>query len=220
MKNPSFGDVTVLLVDDHAMFREGLRLVIEAQQGVRVVGEAGDGREALEMVEKIHPQVVVMDIAMPNLNGLDATRQIRRRFPDVQVVILTMHERRQYLTQILQAGAIGCVLKRSAGIELLSAIKAAARRETYFSPSIANVLVDDYRRHLMEGDGADPLTEREREIVQLIAEGKPNADIAKFLGLSVHTVTTHRANIMRKTDSGNAVDLVKYAMRMGMINAE
>lgn len=220
MKNPSFGDVTVLLVDDHAMFREGLRLVIEAQQGVRVVGEAGDGREALEMVEKIHPQVVVMDIAMLNLNGLDATRQIRRRFPDVQVVILTMHERRQYLTQILQAGAIGCVLKRSAGTELLSASKAAARRETYFSPSIANVLVDDYRRHLMEGDGADPLTEREREIVQLIAEGKPNADIAKFLGLSVHTVTTHRANIMRKTDSGNAVDLVKYAMRMGMINAE
>src|SRR5437660_4125545 len=132
-------DTKVLLVDDHAILRDGLRMVLEAQPGISVVGEAENGREALDLVEQLHPDVVVMDIAMPQMNGAEATRQIKRRWPSVQVVILTMHENQQYLVQIVNAGATACVLKRSAGTELVTAVKAAARGESYFSPAIATL---------------------------------------------------------------------------------
>lgn len=215
-------DTKVLLADDHAILRDGLRMVLEAQPGITVIGEAGDGRKALDMVEELHPDVVVMDIAMPNLNGLEATRQIKRRFPYVKVVILTMHENPQYLTQIVKAGATGAVLKRSAGTELVTAVKAAAHGESFFSPTIASMLLDDYRT-LLTQEAPDPLellTEREREILQLVAEGKTNAEIAELLTLSIKTVQTHRAHLMEKLDAHDRTDLVKHAMRAGMIPAE
>lgn len=212
----------VLLVDDHAIVREGLRMVLAAEQGIEVIGEAGDGREAVKLVETLGPDVVVMDIAMPNLNGLEATRQIARRFPEVRVVILTMHENQQYLLQIVKAGATGCVLKRSMGRELVTAVESAARGESYFSPAIATKVVADYRRLLTRpgGEDEDPLTEREREVLQLVVEGQTNREIADLLTLSIKTIQAHRANIMEKVGAHDRADLVKYAIRTGMIAAE
>jgi DNA-binding NarL/FixJ family response regulator len=214
--------VNVLLVDDHAIVREGLRLVLAAEPDIDVIGEAGDGREALDLVERLKPHVVVMDIAMPNLNGLEATTQIRRRFPQVHVVILTMHENELYFNQIIKAGATGCVLKRSMGRELVTAIQAAALGENYFSPTVATKVFQHYQQ-LLQHPGTtvdEPLTEREREILQLIAEGHTNREIAEMLTLSIKTVQAHRANIMDKLDVHDRTDLVKYAIRVGMISAE
>lgn len=209
---------TVLIADDHTMLREGLHMVLEAESGIEVVGEAEDGRQALEMVEQQQPDVVVTDIAMPNLNGLEATRQIKRRFPWVQVVILTMHEERQYLAGILNSGAIGAVLKRSAGQDLIRAVHAAARGQEYFSPGIETVVQDDYRLHPgQESDTSAPdLTSREREVLQLVAEGMTSRQIARTLGVSVKTVQTHRSHLMHKLDAHDRTDLVKYAVRQGM----
>jgi len=212
-------DTKVLLADDHAILREGLRMVLDAEKGLTVVGEAENGREALEMVERLQPDVVVMDIAMPYLNGAEATRQIRRRFPQTRVVILTMHEDPQYLSQIVKAGAIGCVLKRSAGTELVTAVKAASRSESYFSPTMATMLLDTYRMQMADQSVEDLLTEREREILQLIAEGRTNQEIADLLVLSIKTVQTHRAHLMEKLDAHDRTDLVKHAIRLGMIPA-
>jgi DNA-binding NarL/FixJ family response regulator len=215
-------DIKVLLADDHAVLRDGLRMVLDAQTGISVVGEAEDGRQALEMVERLHPDVVVMDIAMPNMNGAEATRQIKRRFPGVKVLILTMHENEQYLAQIVNAGAIGCVLKRSAGTELVTAVRAAARGESYFSPAMATMMLDGYRMHLaVDGrDESDRLTEREREILQLVAEGKTNQEIADLLVVSIKTVQTHRAHMMEKLDAHDRTELVKHAIRLGMITSD
>jgi two-component system response regulator NreC len=214
-------DTKVLLVDDHAILREGLRMVLESQPQITVVGEAEDGRQAVEMAEQLHPDVVVMDIAMPNLNGLEATRQIKRRMPQIKVVILTMHENHQYLLQIVKAGATGAVLKRSAGAELVQAVKAAARGESFFSPSIASLLVEDYRLRLQgDVDPIETLTDREREVLQLVAEGKTNQEIADQLFISIKTVQTHRAHIMEKLDAHDRTDLVKHAIRTGMIQPD
>ena len=215
-------DTKVLLVDDHAILREGLRMVLEAQSGITVIGEAENGRQALEMVEELQPDVVVMDIAMPQMNGAEATRQIKRRFPATKVLILTMHENQQYLMQIVNAGAIGCVLKRSAGAELVTAVRAAARGESYFSPSMASMLLEDYRVRLAHEDGDDVgmFTEREREVLQLVAEGKTNKEISDLLTVSIKTVQTHRAHIMEKLDVHDRTDLVRYAMRKGIIPSD
>lgn len=215
-------DTKVLLVDDHAILRDGIRLVLQAQSGISVIGEAADGREALDLVEKLQPDVVVMDIAMPNLNGAEATRQIKRRFPRTRVVILTMHENQQYLLQIINAGATGCVLKRSAGTELVEAVKAAARGQSWFSPTMTNMVLEDYRVRLLRDveDESKLLTEREREVLQLVAEGKTNKEIADNLIVSIVTVQTHRAHIMEKLGVHDRVDLVKYAIRLGAIAAE
>jgi DNA-binding NarL/FixJ family response regulator len=197
----------------------GRSALLEAQQGISVVGEAEDGRQALEMAEKLEPDVVVMDIAMPNLNGAEATRQIKRRFPTVQVVILTMHENQQYLAQIVHAGAIGCVLKRSAGTELVTAVKAAAKGESYFSPTLATMMLDSYKMRLYE-EGEDDLsllTEREREVLQLAAEGKTNQEIAEQLFVSIKTVQTHRMHIMEKLNAHDRTELVHHAIRLGLI---
>lgn len=218
----SLMDTKVLLADDHAILREGLHMVLDAQPGISVVGEAEDGRQAVEMVEKLQPDVVVMDIAMPNLNGAQATRQIKRRFPRVQVLILTMHENHQYLAQIVSAGTIGCVLKRSAGTELVTAVKAAARGESYFSPSLATMMLDVYRMQLASqgDDQLSVLTEREREVLQLVAEGKTNQEIAEHLFLSIKTVQTHRSHLMEKLDAHDRTELVKHAIRLGLISPD
>ncbi len=215
-------DTKVLLADDHAILREGIRMVLDAQPGITVVGEAEDGRQALEMVEDLQPDVVVMDIAMPNMNGAEATRQIRRRFPRTRVVILTMHENQQYLMQIVNAGATACVLKRSAGTELVTAVKAAARGESYFSPTMASMMLDVYRKRLVEegGDELALLTEREREVLQLVAEGKTSQEIADQLFVSIKTVQTHRMHIMEKLDAHDRTDLVRHAIRLGVIQPE
>ncbi len=214
--------IRVLLVDDHAIVREGLRLVLAAEPDIDVIAEAGDGREALDLVERLNPEVVVMDIAMPNLNGLEATTQIRRRFPQIHVVILTMHENELYFNQILKAGATGCVLKRSMGRELVTAIQAAARGENYFSPTVATKVFQHYQQllHQPESKSGETLTEREREILQLIAEGNTNREIAEMLTLSIKTVQAHRSNLMDKLGAHDRTDLVKYAIRVGMISAE
>jgi DNA-binding NarL/FixJ family response regulator len=215
-------DTKVLLVDDHAILREGLKMVLDAQPGITVVGEAENGREALELVEELHPDVVVMDIAMPQMNGAEATRQIKRRFPQTRVVILTMHENQQYLMQIVNAGATGAVLKRSAGSELVTAVKAAARGESFFSPSMASMLLEDYRVRLQHeaSDDVSMFTEREREVLQLVAEGKTNKEISDLLTVSIKTVQTHRAHIMEKLGAHDRTDLVRYAMRKGIISGE
>lgn len=212
-------DTKVLLADDHAILREGLHLVLDNQPGICVVGEAEDGRQAVSMVEELHPDVVVMDIAMPNLNGLEATAQIKRFHHEVKVVILTMHENQEYLRQIVRSGATGCVLKRSAGKELVMAVKAAARSESYFSPAIASRLVEDYRIWLGRGgeNGLNALTHREREVLQLVAEGRSNQGVAEQLGLSIKTVQTHRAHLMRKLDAHDRTDLVRYAVSKGVV---
>jgi DNA-binding NarL/FixJ family response regulator len=215
-------DTKVLLVDDHAILRDGLKMVLDAQPGITVVGEAENGREALDLVEELHPDVVVMDIAMPQMNGAEATRQIKRRFPQTRVVILTMHENQQYLMQIVNAGATGAVLKRSAGSELVTAVKAASRGESFFSPSMASMLLEDYRVRLQqdEPDDADMFTEREREVLQLVAEGKTNKEISDLLTVSIKTVQTHRAHIMEKLGAHDRTDLVRYAMRKGIITGD
>lgn len=214
--------IRVLLADDHAIMRQGLSLVLSAEQNIEVIGEAEDGHQALDLVSRLQPDVVVMDIAMPNLNGLEATRQIRQRFPEVQVVILTMHDDRLYYLQIARAGAAGCVLKRSMGKELVSAIEAAARGESYLPPSVTAMVLEDYRRLAARPavEEGDPLTEREREILQLVAEGQTNRAIADLLTLSIKTVQAHRANIMEKLGAHDRTDLVKYAIRTGMISSE
>jgi PAS domain S-box-containing protein len=212
--------IKILLVDDHAVVREGLRMALDAQPGITVVGEAEDGRQALELIEELHPDVVVMDVAMPNMNGLEATRQSKRRFPEVKVVILTMYEDEEYVAQIVEAGANGCVVKRSAGTELLLALHAAMRGERYFSPSIARILVEGYGKQLAPTDRIGRLTEREREVLQLVAEGKTNKDIADLLVLSIKTVKVHRAHIMEKLGVHDRVDLVKRAQRMRLVMAE
>ncbi|HEX8918026.1 MAG TPA: response regulator transcription factor [Chloroflexota bacterium] len=214
--------IRVLVADDHWIVREGLRNVLASEPDIEVIGEAEDGHQALEMTEKVRPDVVVMDIAMPNLNGLEATRQIRRRSPSVNVVILTMHEDKLYFLQIVKAGAMGCVLKRSMGRELVEAIRAAARGESHFPSAMVTTVVQDYRRLLDSpvSEDMNPLTEREREILQLVAEGQTNREIADLLTVSIKTVQTHRANLMEKLGAHDRTDLVKFAIKLGLIPAD
>jgi len=214
--------VRLLLVDDHAIVRQGLKLVLAAEDNIEVIGEAEDGRQAVELVAKLRPDVVVMDIAMPELNGFEATRQIKQRFPEVQVVILTMHEDPTYYLQIVRVGAVGCVLKRSMGKELLNAVEAAARGESYLPPTMAATVLEDYRRLASRPalEEEQPLSAREREVLQFIAEGKTSREIADVLGLSPKTIQAHRANILTKIHAHSHSDLLMYAIRSGMIQPD
>lgn len=215
--------ITVLLADDHTILRQGIRTLLETQPDMEVVGEATNGREAVEQARRLRPLVILMDISMPLLNGLEATRQIKKELPAIQVVVLTMHENEEYLVNILQAGATGYVLKQAADRELIEAVRIASRGDTYLYPRIARLLVTDYLRRVEAGvpderDAAyDTLTQREREILKLIAEGHTNKEIAELLVLSVKTVENHRYSLMNKLNAHDRGELIKYAIRVGLI---
>lgn len=213
--------IRVLLADDHRMLREGIRVLLERQQDIRVIGEASNGREAVRLAVRLRPDVVVMDVSMPMLNGIEATRQIRRDCPDVRVLVLTVHESEEYVARLLAAGASGYIIKKAAAEDLSNAIRAVYSGEAFLYPSIAKVVIEDYVRHLRKGRGfgaSDVLTNREREILQLIAEGYTSREIADMLHLSVKTVQNHRSKIMRKLDLHDRGELIKYAIRQGIIH--
>jgi DNA-binding NarL/FixJ family response regulator len=215
------GKLRLLLGDDHTLMRHGLRKILEERQDWEVVAEAGDGRTAVQQTLDLEPDVAVLDIGMPLLNGIEATRQIVRRKPNVRVLILSMHADEAYVTQAVTAGASGYVLKDSAGADLVGAIAAVAAGKSFFSPPVARVLLDDYTRRLQDKgitDRYDSLSEREREIFQLVAEGHSTKEIAVMLSVSPTTVETHRAHIMQKLDVHNTAELVLYAVRRGVIS--
>jgi two-component system response regulator NreC len=213
--------VRILLADDHTVIRQGLRLLLEREAGFQVVGEAADGRQAIEIAESTRPDVAILDLAMPNLNGVEAARQISHRWPSTAIVILSMHSDESYLLQALKAGARAYLLKDSADAELIAAIRAVQEGKGFFSPAISRLLADDYVRQLQERgvqDSYELLTPREREILQMLAEGKSNKEVAAILNLSLSTVETHRAKIMQKLNLHSAPELVLYAVRKGVIS--
>jgi len=214
--------IRLLLVDDHQVVRSGLRMLLASESDVEIVGEAGTAREALEAVRQLHPSVVLMDIGLPDMSGIEATREIKRLNPDVAVVALTIHEDEEYFFQMLDAGAGGYVPKRAAPEELLTAIRAAAAGEVYIYPSLAKLLVRGYlaqERSSGAASALDGLTEREQEVLRYLAEGASNDEIAAALVISVKTVARHRENIMLKLGLHSRSELVRYAIRKGIIKA-
>ena len=214
------GNVKILLADDHAVLRQGLRRILEDRQDWRVVSEASNGRDAVAAAEAQQPEVAVLDIAMPILNGIEATRQIMRRAPDTRVLILSMHSDEAYVTQAVQAGAKGYVLKESVGADIIQAVAALAAGKTFFSPQVAEVMLDDYVRGLTEKgiyDRYDALSSREREVLQLVAEGRSTKEIADLLSISTATVETHRAHVLQKLDLKNTAGVVLFAARRGIV---
>jgi len=213
--------VRVLLADDHKLIRAGLVLVVQQQPDLSVIGEADDGRQAVQLVESLKPDVVVMDIGMPNLNGIEAARQITVSRPDTAVVILSMHADEGYVLRALKAGARAYLLKDSATTDLVQAIRAVVEGKSFFSPAVSKVLLQDYMRKLRRSgaeDSYDLLSPREREVLQLVAEGQSNKEVANLLNLSTYTVETHRAKIMQKLNLKGVPELILYAVRKGIIS--
>jgi DNA-binding NarL/FixJ family response regulator len=213
--------IRVLLADDHKLMRAGLRLVVEQQPDLSVVGEADDGRQAVELARSLQPAVVVMDIGMPNLNGIEAARQIRDIRPDAAVVMLSMHSDEGYVLRALSAGARAYLLKDSATTDLVQAIHAVVEGKSFFSPAVSKVLLQDYMRKLQRSgaeDSYDLLSPREREVLQLVVEGKSNKEVSSLLNISVYTVETHRAKIMQKLNLKGVPELILYAVRKGIIS--
>ncbi len=215
--------IRVILAEDHTIVRKGLKALLEAYPHIEVVGEAADGREAIQLAEALRPHVVVMDLNMPGLNGLEATARIKRRCPDVNVLILSMHANEEYVLQVLRSGASGYLLKDSATEDLVAGIQAVYAGEAYLSPRISKTVIAEYvRRTEVEAQRLphELLTPREREILQLIAEGRTSKEIASELHLSIKTVETHRANLMDKLNIHNRVGLIRYAIRAGIIPSD
>jgi two-component system, NarL family, response regulator NreC len=208
--------IKILLADDHALVRQGFRMILEAQPDMEIVGQAGNGREAVELAEKLHPDVVVMDVAMPELNGTEATRRLAVSTPRTRVLALSMHKDSVYVREILRAGARGYLLKDSGDTDLVAAVRAVAKGEGYISPAVSDAVLSDYRKHVT--DPLDLLTGREREVLQSIAEGKTNKEIATALNLSVYTVEAHRGRIMEKLNLHSTGELVRFALRNGLID--
>ena len=211
----------ILVADDHTLVRQGLRKILESQPGWVVVGEAGDGRDAVQQTMDLQPDVVIMDIAMPRLNGVEAVQQIERRNPSARVLVLSMYSDEAYVTRAVRAGAAGYLLKDSADVDLIQAVSAVSEGKSFFSPAVARVLLDEYVRQLAErgiADRFDTLSEREREVFQLIAEGHSNKEVATMLHISPTTVETHRAHIMEKLDLHSTADIVLCAVRKGIVH--
>jgi two-component system response regulator NreC len=214
-------DIRLLLVDDHDVVRTGIKMLLEGQPDLIIVGEADNGLQAISLVKELTPDVVVMDLTLPDISGIEATRHIKDTYPGVAVVALTIHEDEQYFFEMLQAGASGYVPKRAAPEDLISAIRAAYSGEIYIYPSLAKALVADFLGHSnQEADASsiDGLTSREAEVLALLAEGMSNEEIGERLSISKHTVARHRENLMRKLELHSRSDLVKYAIRKGLIS--
>jgi DNA-binding NarL/FixJ family response regulator len=213
--------IRIVLADDHTVIRSGLKLLLERQADLSVVGEAENGRVAVDEAERLRPDVMVLDIAMPMLNGIEATRQIVSAHPATSVVILSMHSDEGYVMRALNAGAKAYLLKDSAEADLIRAVRAVHEGKSFFSPAVSRVLLEDYVRQMRQKGAEDSyelLTNREREVLQLIAEGKANKEISALLNLSLHTVETHRTHILQKLNLHSVPELILYAVRKGMIS--
>ena len=212
-------DIRVLIADDHAMVREGIRMILVAQPDIKVVGEASDGIRAIEEIRQLDPDLVLMDIAMPGLGGLEATLEIRKSFPRTRILVLSQYDSREYVYRLLKAGASGYILKSAAGKELVAAIRAVNEGGSFLDPSIASTVIEGYvKGAAAEGESAyEELTDREKQVLKLIAEGYTSKQIADALFLSVKTVMVHRANVMEKLNIHNRTDLIKYAIGKGLI---
>ena len=213
--------IRILLADDHTVMRKGLRMLLENQEGFTVVADASDGRETVALAKKHTPDVIVMDVAMPTLNGIEAARQISAKHPEIAIVFLSMHSDEAYVLKALKAGARAYLLKDSAEYDLLNAIKAVSEGKAFFSPAISKMLVEDYMLQMRERqveDSYELLTAREREILQLLAEGKSNKEVANSVNLSLYTVETHRSNIFQKLNLHSIAELILYAVRKGVIS--
>lgn len=213
-------EIRVLIVDDHAILRDGIRSLLERQDGITVVGEAVNGREALDRVAELLPDIVLMDVSMPEMNGLEATRLIKERHPDVKVLILTQHDNSEYIYPLLQAGAVGYVLKRSGGREVVTAIREVYEVGAFLEPAVARHLLDQYNQpEAPQQENVPPLTEREWEVLRLVVAGKSNKEVAQMLNISPKTVSVHRSNIMVKFDVNNSVELVRYVSQHRLIES-
>jgi len=208
--------IRILLADDHAVVRHGFKMILSAQADMEIVGEAGNGREAVDLAAELRPDVVVMDVAMPELNGIEATRRLTAANPHARVLALSMHKDSVYVREILRAGARGYLLKDSGPADLLSAIRSIASGEGYLSPAVSDAVLDDYRKHVT--NPIDLLSSREREVLQMLAEGKTNKEIAVILNLSVYTVDAHRGRIMEKLNLHSINELVRFAVRNGLVD--
>jgi DNA-binding NarL/FixJ family response regulator len=206
----------ILLADDHKMVRQGFRLILESQEDMQVVGESGNGRETVELAKTLRPDVVIMDVTMPELNGIEATRRIREFSSHIRVLALSVHRDSVYAREIIRAGAEGYLLKELADTDLLAAVRAVAEGHSYLSPEVSSAILKDYRKHV--SNPLDLLSAREREILQLVAEGKTNKDIAKLLTLSVYTVDGHRTRVMDKLGLHSVGELVRFALRNGLVD--
>jgi DNA-binding NarL/FixJ family response regulator len=222
MSGEKAAPVRILLADDHKLVREGLRSILENELGMAIIGQAENGRATVEQARLLKPDIVIMDISMPDLNGIEATRQIISEVHGVRVIALSMHSDKRYVSEMLSAGASGYLLKHSALDELERAIRTVLDNKIYVSPDIAGVVVQDYLQHLASADAVQPaqLTAREREILQLIAEGKSTKDIAATLHVSIPTIDTHKQHIMEKLKLYSVAELTKYAIRKGLTSLE
>jgi DNA-binding NarL/FixJ family response regulator len=214
-------DIRVLIVDDHAILRDGIRSLLDRQQGITVVGEASNGREALARVGELQPDIVLMDVAMPVMDGLEATRRIKEAYPEVRVLILTQHDNREYVAPLLQAGASGYALKRSGGREVVTAIRQVYQEGAFLEPDVARQVLRSYTR-ATTGELADNphLTAREHQVLKLVVEGKTNKEIARLLVISPKTVSVHRSNIMAKLGVHNSIELVRYVMENNLLDLD
>ncbi len=211
--------IKILVVDDHAIMRDGIRALLGLHDDIEIVGEASEGKEAIEKTQELAPDVIIMDIAMPGMEGMEATRRIIKKHPKVKVLVLTQHDNREYIISTIKAGAAGYVPKRALGSDLVSAIRSVYRGGSFLYPSAATALIQDYL-HKVEDDPYDRLTAREREILKLIAEGSTSREIADMLFISLKTVLGHRTKIMKKLDLHNRAELFKYAVRKGLVTID
>ena len=212
--------IRIVLVDDHTVLRDGLKSLLNYEPGLEVIGDASDGREAIKLTDTLKPDIIITDISMPGMNGIESVRAIRQNHPHLKIIILSMHAGQEYVIQALQAGANGYVVKQADASEVLTAIRAVMAGGAYLSPTISKHIIDGYLSHNLEDLSGPKLTTREREVAQLLAEGESTRSISDILTISIKTVETHRMNIMKKLDAKSQTDLIKYALKQGWISLE